>query len=503
MTIYRVAKIDLCHFSNMLPDEKQQVLLKIVTDPISPASYSGVQKISKELKRQGITDISPKEIKGFLQTQDAHTLFKGVRSKFPRPRIIVNSTRTQYGSDLLDLSKYARKNSNFKHLLILIDMFSRFLWVVPLKSKKPAEVIRGFETIFNQQNGPSSDGILLQTDQGSEYLAGKTQEYFKNKKIKHFTSKGSAFHNPLAERVIKTLKNKLYKYMTVNNSHKYLEVLPKIIFSYNHSWHRSIKARPSQVNVSNEWLIWKNLYLGKSSQKTNKKQLKLQKFQFKRGDSVLISYQRNPFHRSFDLNWSPEIFTISVRSKRGGVPIYQLNDYNKNPISGNFYTQELQKIPTPTADKIYQIEKVIKTRKRGRKTQYLVKWRFYPKSANSWINEEELMDISETNIDDEQEILMDVSDSPISDKQNNHQLISNKGNVSVVSSNPVRNNNSNVPSWVDNLAKWKSEANPVRNKRLDALRDDYLAKWWYYPKSTKKSQINEHELMDVDPPPPE
>jgi hypothetical protein len=377
----------------MDPTNKQEVLKKFVKNAETPASFSGVDKIYRELKRKGISDISRKDIRAFLKGEESYTLFKTVTSKFPRPRIFVNGQKKQYGADLADFSKYAGKNKKITFILFVIDMFSRKLWTAQLKSKSPKDVIKGFDSIFQQADPPSQAGTKWFTDSGQEFLGKTSLDYFKRKKMNHFTSKSSSHHNPIVERSIRTIKQKLYKYLTVNNTHKYLDVLPKIIDSYNRTWHRSIKSTPLSVNSSNEWEIWKNLYLKKRAGKKSVVNKNSHRFLYKPGETVLISYQRKPFTRSYDLQWSPEYFKIAGRSKRDGVPIYQLSDSSDKLITGQFYTQELQKVLPPSEDTLYQIDQVLRKRKRNGKTEYLVSWRYYPKTANSWVQEQDLMDL--------------------------------------------------------------------------------------------------------------
>ena len=79
-----------------------------------------------------------------------------------------------------------------------------------------------------------------------------------------------------------------------------------------------------------------------------------------------------------------EIFTIASRYP-SDPPTYILQDLLGEKIKGKFYEQEIQPI-THKKDDIYIIERVIKTRRRGNRTEYFVKWRNYPDKFNSWVD---------------------------------------------------------------------------------------------------------------------
>lgn len=94
-------------------------------------------------------------------------------------------------------------------------------------------------------------------------------------------------------------------------------------------------------------------------------------FRFKVGDRVRIRHLRNIFTREYDEKWSHEIFVVSERRLRGGLPVYIFKDYLNDEIKGTFYQAELQKVDVREDDK-FKVEKILKTKGRGRNKQYLV-----------------------------------------------------------------------------------------------------------------------------------
>ena len=122
----------------------------------------------------------------------------------------------------------------------------------------------------------------------------------------------------------------------------------------------------------------------KPLKKTRKIKIPKKVFQLKVGDHVRISFVREPFKRFYDENWSREVYTVYSREFKRGVPQYILKDYSGDEVAGVFYENELQKI-IEKDDRDYIVEKVLKTKGKGRNKQHLVKWMGWSKKFNSWI----------------------------------------------------------------------------------------------------------------------
>ena len=87
------------------------------------------------------------------------------------------------------------------------------------------------------------------------------------------------------ERFIKTLKSKIYRYMVEKNSPRYIDVLPKIVDSYNRTWHSGIQSEPINVNKKNEKQLWWQMYWPREPYDKDKKKHEI-KYAFKVGDRV-------------------------------------------------------------------------------------------------------------------------------------------------------------------------------------------------------------------------
>ena len=174
------------------------------------------------MKQEGKYKISHNQIKKWIQKQESYSRNKGIKRKFQRGRVIVAGIDDQFDADLASFISYADENDDYKYLLVVIDIFSRYAWVQPLKDKGSNEVINAFDKILQEGRKPKH----LHTDAGREFTNNSFQEYLETKNIVHFTMHSEKQAN-YVEHFIKTLKSKLYRYMVEKNSARYIDILQK------------------------------------------------------------------------------------------------------------------------------------------------------------------------------------------------------------------------------------------------------------------------------------
>ena len=141
----------------------------------------------------------------------------------------------------------------------------------------------------------------------------------------------------VAERFIRTLKNKLYKHMTATGKNVYHDVLDDVVNEHNNTKHNAIKMKPKDVKddttKSSAIASNKRVYIDEHNKKDSR---------FKVGDRVRISKFKNIFAKGYTPNWSKEIFIVNKINDT--VPYtYNLKDLNDEEIIGSFYDRELQK----------------------------------------------------------------------------------------------------------------------------------------------------------------
>lgn len=294
--------------------------------------------------------------------------------------MIVTGIDDQWDVDLMDMTKFAKYNRGYNYVLVVIDIFSKYLWMRPLKDKKGESVAKGLKDILKEGRSPNR----IRTDKGQEFRSRQVEALLKERNIRHLFAQNTEIKANYVERVIKTIKSKIIRYFTHKQSYDYLNDLQKFANSYNQTYHRTIGMSPDKVTKSKERNLWWKMYWPKNEKFMNKTKHVRKPFRFKVGDKVRISYIRNPFTREYDEKWTGEIFKISQKILRGGLPVYRLKDFHDEEIKGTFYQSELQKVDVANDD-LWKIETILKTKGSGGNKRYFVKWLNWPKKFNSWI----------------------------------------------------------------------------------------------------------------------
>ena len=279
----------------------------------------------------------------------------------------------------MDMSRFAKQNDGNRFLLTVIDVLSKYAWAVPLKSKSAKETLLAFETLFKIAHPRLPK--RLHTDKGKEFLNGQVQALLKKKNIHHFSSQ-SDYKAAIVERFNRTLKERMWRYFTFKNTKRYLNILSALLKGYNHSVHRSIKMAPTDVQSKHVPEIWRRLYPSYVTQP------RLNASSIKQGEHVRLVKSKTAFRKGYLPGWTDETFKVSSIVKHPRRVIYKLKDTMDEPILGSFYTQELQSVNAPRKNKLYKIEKILKTRTlpTGQK-QNFIKWQGFPTKFNSWINQ--------------------------------------------------------------------------------------------------------------------
>ena len=233
-----------------------------------------------------------------------------------------------------------------------------------MKDKKGVSIVNAFQSILDDSKRKPNK---IWVDKGSEFCNRSMKLWLEKNDIEMYSAHNEG-KSVVAERFIRTIKNKIYKYMASISKNVYIDKLDDIVNEYNNTYHRTIKMIPIDVKD--------NTYIdfGKEVNDNNPK--------FKVGDHVRISKYKNIFAKGYTPNWSEEVFVI--KEIKNAVPwTYVINDLTGEEIIGTFYEKELQKIDQQE----FRIDKVIK--KKGDKLY--VKWKGYDNSFNSWIDKKDLV----------------------------------------------------------------------------------------------------------------
>ena len=358
-----------------MDQDREKYLSDLYYDTSGSGGLGGIERLYRREKREGKFPMTRGEVKEWLMTQDAYTLHKPARKRFPRNIYFADGIDQTWQMDLIELQKLAKFNKGHRYILVCIDVFSKYAWARPLKDKKGPSVRSALQDIFEQGRQPTQ----LQSDKGKEFLNKDVRNLLKERNVHFFTTQNPDTKAAIVERFNRTLKKRLFRYFTGANTSEYRRVLQSVVDSYNNSYHRSIKRTPASVNKDNESAVWQTLYGHLIRKRKRRRKTKL----LAAGDIVRISTEKLPFRKGYLPQWSEELFVVEKRLDKR-IPVYLLKDFNDEKIEGTFYGWEIQKV-TKDKDSLFKVERVVRKRKRNGTTEYFVKWLGWPDKFNSWV----------------------------------------------------------------------------------------------------------------------
>ena len=253
----------------------------------------------------------------------ADELHKPIIKKFNERKVYSQFKDNIWGVDLADMQSLSRKNKGIKYLFCAIDLYSKYAFVLPLKDKKGISIVNAFNKIIKQSNRKPNK---IWVDQGGEFYNNVFKKWLSDNDIIIYSTYNEG-KSVVAERFIRTLKNKLYKHMTATGKNVYYDVLDDVVNEYNNTKHSTIKMKPIDVKKN------KRVYIDEHNEKDSR---------FKVGDRIRISKFENIFAKVYTPNWSKEIFIVN---KINDTVPYTCNikDLHDEEIIGSFYDRELQK----------------------------------------------------------------------------------------------------------------------------------------------------------------
>ena len=215
----------------------------------------------------------------------ADELHKPIIKKFNKRKVYSQFKDNTWRVDLADMQSLSRKNKGIKYLLCAIDLYSKYAFVIPLKDKKGISIVNAFNKIIKQSNRKPNK---IWVDQGSEFYNNVFKKWLSDNDIIIYSTYNEG-KSAVAERFIRTLKNKLCKHMTVTGKNVYYDVLDDVVNKYNNTKHSTIKMKPIDVKDN------KRVYIDEHNEKDSR---------FKVGDRVRISKFKNIFAKGYTPNWS-------------------------------------------------------------------------------------------------------------------------------------------------------------------------------------------------------
>ena len=220
----------------------------------NPASFFSREKLFLADHRIN-PNVSREYVKDWLKSNFTYTLHYPARRYFDRNPTVVRGSHIQAQADLADMSQYAQQNDGIKYILTFIDCFSRYAFAVPVKSKHASNILEALKSILTNYQIE-----VLQTDRGTEFKNSQVEKLVKSYGIEHWFTNNQDIKCALVERFNRTLKARMFKYFTAKGTRRYIDVLPQLVDSYNHSIHRTLGISPVEVSRENEQELFARIY---------------------------------------------------------------------------------------------------------------------------------------------------------------------------------------------------------------------------------------------------
>ena len=259
---------------------------------------TSVKKLYENVKNRGIT---MKQVKEFIEKQEAHQLFQKPKSVNYFP-IFANHKNEIFQADIMDVSNISGANKNVKYLLTCIDVYSRFAYVIPMTNKESSTVTDAMKNIIDEEKPE-----IITTDIGSEYISQNFEKLLKTEGIQHVkVPKDDHKRLAIIDRFIRTLRSKIEKYLVMYNTTKYIDVLPKLVESYNTGYHSGIKKIPEEVEDTDKDI---DQMLLEKYQKAKQTEIK-----YEVGQKVRHLLNLNRFEKKTAPRWSKTIHSIIAKN---------------------------------------------------------------------------------------------------------------------------------------------------------------------------------------------
>lgn len=275
-------------------------------------------KLYRKAKELGL-NVTHKQIKDFLSKQFSAQVFKQTKKNKVYSSIVASGPRANYQIDLMIYDRYQYKQ--FRYILVVIDVYSRYLSAVPLTGRKLSSIITKLHEIFEKMGVPQN----INCD--NEFNKGEFNKWMDRLGIKvYYSDPEESNKNAIVERVNGTIARMIQKYRIATGNHNWPAILPKLINNYNHTIHRTIKAKPADV------------FDGKD---VNRQKIIRVEYVFKVGDVVRIKLKRKVFDKGDVLTYSKDTYIIE---NKVGQRYKLKNAFTDQILKNTFKPYELIKV---------------------------------------------------------------------------------------------------------------------------------------------------------------
>ncbi|KAL3110710.1 hypothetical protein niasHT_010722 [Heterodera trifolii] len=308
----------------------EKVLERLYNDPKSPAAFAGVDRLWLEAKKELGNKIRKNDVKLYLEGHRTYTLMRPRRINFSRARTTAAGFMTDCQVDLADFQALSRHNSGNRYLMVVIDVLSKRIFVTPLRTKKSEDMVEGFKRVFSTM--PMKPHRIF-SDKGTEFRNQQLKKLFDEEEVEKYESTHSEKKAALAERAIRQIKNRLYRYFAQTKTLNWVDVIDQIVDGINKSPSRVHGMRPIDK---------KNQICARPD-----------------GEN---EHSKRPIQKGYIPNYGDEILEIDAVKSHMKPMRYKVRDSKGEKFKGFFYPEELAPV-RKDAETTYRIERVFRKRK--------------------------------------------------------------------------------------------------------------------------------------------
>ncbi len=328
--------------------------------------------------------ISQKRAKEILEEHDGYNLHR----EFKKPKrynpYYVHERRKQVQGDLIDISRISGENDGIRFLLLLIDIFTKKIWVYPLKTKSAKDMDEAMEKWLSSLRTVPK---ILMTDLGQEFRARRVQQRIRDYGVEWQPARGT-MKAAIAERANKTIQILIYKYLTTKETLRYIDKLDQLVQTYNHRPHRTLEGMTPVFadiprNERRVQMIFHTRFekLGRTRRAPK----------FAVGDTVRVKtdpHKISQNRRAYAEQFGGEYFKVVRINRNMAVPMYHLRSMDSGDvIEGAFYANELQR----QRGDVWKVEDIVGRRTRRGVREIKVKWKYFSPRWNQWIPERNIV----------------------------------------------------------------------------------------------------------------
>ena len=187
---------------------------RLYYDPGRPTAFSTLRKLGVAAKKK---NINLDDIRDWLEKQDTYTLHRPIGKRFARNPYTVNNVMDVWECDLVDVRDLGRFNAYYKYILSVIDIFSKFLNLVTLRSNTGTAVASVFTSIFedsSRRRRRHSHSVWVRTYKSKEFLNRHFREMLKREGFQFQVCRNPDVKCSVFERAHRTIRHRLYKYFS-------------------------------------------------------------------------------------------------------------------------------------------------------------------------------------------------------------------------------------------------------------------------------------------------